>query len=1010
MLSINTKIKQVIKKEMDNLKINYWGSFVFTIIITIVSLNILTLQFANAQVFQSNPSNWLFPDGNSEATKYNPFKSSVQFIDSFTVKWQTNAIKGDVQPLIGNIINNQRLNNNFVFAPNEMAVVSGNEVVVVDARGSVFKYKNSNELQFIKGISVLLDTLQTGLSSDIRNPLVMALETIEHKRDDSLAVTYMLGFDNTLQTPKILKRFAINMREYPDNIYASLRPTFGKRTNGKYLLYSTINIANPKTTSETPVVPEYLRGFTQFESENTLLPYPLADVSDEFENRITLGPEVNFAQPSISSMIDNRLGILLPTYPSPALADVSITNPKVFSTLADRPYTMGFDIEGDIVDEKIEPRNMTDFSNGTRPIFRSYFMELQNSDLPAEPFILVTEEYKGIEGSIGTSRLHLFDKDGVPLIFPNDALNPSFIGGQNHLWSVAVGNVDGNTSNELLPFYPNNRGKEIIATQTTKDFVHPSSKIFILRYNTDDVPKPPPYDNLFPFDTIVSQRINGWVAAVNDLDGNPNNKDEIVLVDGGKLMVIRMRDYENIEFRLGRRFDTVYVRDFGTETINSVAISDIEGDGLSDIIVTTFSSTYILGLPLQNLIQVQAPKGTSGKDNYCIGDTLKVEWNNLLIALGNVNIKFQSLRDTTYFDVNTSSIRDTFALDSIYTIALDVRNDSSFVSYPYFVDTTLMGKQGYFVIESKNSPSKIFDTTKVITINNLVAIKSPLANTAYKVGDEIIFKGQIDCIDSIRVEYLNEAKLWDTLTTQSVRNSLPDYEIISEIPCLNIFNCSGEDSDSLFYYRLITMVSGIEYINSIDSVTILPAVFPIQLDTMTTACPTVEIKWNSSQIEYACDTISISYSVDFGETFSFITEVANLDEKYIWQVPTTLPDSVLLRVCCNNSCIRTDTVITGVKVNYIDIVAPNPFNPYQSELEIVYKVNKSENVTMKIYDSSNRLVKEVIKSQSREPGTAYCEKWNGYTDDGKLANVGTYYIVLEFSDNYREIHPVFLRK
>lgn len=974
------------------------------------SIFLLAYQGSKSQIYRANPSNWIFPDGNSEATKYNPFKSYKQGVDSFLVKWQTDAIKGDVQPLIGNIINDPKLNSSFPFGPNEMVVVIGNEVVIVDARGNVRKFKNSDELQFIKGISVLLDTLQTGLNVSSGDPLVMGLETIEHRREDSLAVTYLLGYDNKLSNSKILKRFAINMREYPDNIYASLKPIFGKLSGGKYLLYSTINIAKPKSTSSNPIVPEFLRGITQFESDNSLLPYPLADVPDLYENRITLGPEVNFAQPSISSMIDNRLGVLLPTYPTLSLKGVSVTNPKIFPTQADKGYLLGFDIEDNFIDEKLDPRDMTDFTNGVRPQFRSYFVELQNSDLPAEPFILVAEEYKGIDSSFGTSRLHLFDKDGVPITYPNDLVNPLFNGGKNHQWSVAVGNIDGDVSNELLPFYPNNRGKEIVVSQSTKDFVYPSSKIFVLRYNSDDVPKPPPYDRLFPFDTIVSHRINGWVAAVSDLDGKADNKDEIVIVDGGKLSVIRMKDYNDVNFRLGRRFDTVYVKDFGTETITAVEVADIEGDGLNDIIVTTFNSTYILGLPLQNLIQVQFPKADTDRKNYCVGDTLNINWSNLLVALGNVNLKFQTLRDTTYFDINSQSQRDTVAIDSLYVLAQDVKNDSSFVSFPYFVDTTLMGKKGYVIVESKNSPNKIFDTTKVITINKLSAKQNVLLKNEYKAGEEIIFTGEVECIDSIRVEYLDESKTWVPLITSEVFSTSPLYSVRGEVPCLNIYSCTGDDIDSLLYYRLITKVGQIEFINSIDSIRIAPSNFPLIFDTLTTSCPSIEIKWSEQDIKYFCDTITISYSVDLGESFNFITQVLSTDENYIWQVPISLPDTVLLRVCCNNSCVRTDTLLTGVKVKYIDIVAPNPFNPYQSELEIVYKVNKTQNVSMKIYDANNRLVKELISNQSRMVGTAYCERWNGYNEDGILSNVGTYYIVLEFEDNYREIHPVFLRK
>src|SRR5690606_28991691 len=116
----------------------------------------------------------------------------------------------------------------------------------------------------------------------------------------------------------------------------------------------------------------------------------------------------------------------------------------------------------------------------------------------------------------------------------------------NHYWSVAVGNVDGISSNEELPYYPNNPGREIIVTQSSRDFAVANSRISVLKYiGNESIPKTsPPNRFLSPFDTICTQRINGWIAAVNDLDGASDQKDEILVVNNSQIMLLQLRDYQ----------------------------------------------------------------------------------------------------------------------------------------------------------------------------------------------------------------------------------------------------------------------------------------------------------------------------------------------------------------------------------------------------------------------------------------------------------------------------------
>lgn len=153
-------------------------------------------------------------------------------------------------------------------------------------------------------------------------------------------------------------------------------------------------------------------------------------------------------------------------------------------------------------------------------------------------------------------------------------------------------------------FYPNIPGKEIIATQSTRDFAYPGSRLMVFRYNSSPYLTPTPLGtSLRNFDTICTYPIQGWLAAVNDLDGQ-DGKDEVVIVSGSSIVVLRMRDYHTPEFYSGNHFQTVFTHKFGNETITSAAVADVDGDGRNDIIVTTNMGMYVTGTPLERTIDL----------------------------------------------------------------------------------------------------------------------------------------------------------------------------------------------------------------------------------------------------------------------------------------------------------------------------------------------------------------------------------------------------------------------
>ncbi len=973
----------------------------------------LTCYYAGfAQFNPASPSNWLYPDGNSQATRYQARRSDVQKIDSLRVKWATSSISGDVQPLIGNVINNDKIFPDFRWAPNEIAAIMGGKLVVVDATGKTHKLTQS--IPFIKSFSVMFDSTKSSLRDSITMPVVLGIETIEFENNrDSLGIAYIAGFDKDADTVRILRRLAIDLRPYAPNVFASIKPVFGRNSSGEMSIYATVNMSQPYAPDPSPATPPYFRGLTQFNS-NTLIPsYPLPDIGDSYKGRMQLGPEVSFAQPSISNVSilgDRKDIIMMPFYSNPDM-NVRINSENIFGapSYGDEVYLLGFDISGKYPTTEIGLTRLIDPfipSENTRPQVRPYYIKLTDARTGLEKdYILLAEEYRGVDGSHGKARLHLFDGLGAPLTYPDDPqMEPPYNGTNDHLWSVATGNIDGNASNQWLPYYPNNPGNEIVVTQSSREFAVPSNRLSILRYNTNLIEKPtPPGTHLSAFDTLATQRINGWVAAVNDIDRGADNKDEIFIVDGSKLRILRMRDYADLQFRDGRPFDTVYTIEFDKQTISNVAVADLEGDGLNDIIVTTYDSTYVIGSEITDIIVVTEPGNNDNVPprDYCPGDEVVLKWRNILRGNHYVNIRFREVINGV-------------ESDSTILVEKDYDNWADSVEYIYTADSLLVGKQGYFIVESSGNPEDIHARSGLVNIHLPLFAADPPEKSEYHAGEDLHLTGNSLCVDTVMFDYSygpDSLRSWVPLDMKELFGN-GGFDINLTLPCVDFYNCMLPDADSIIYIRAISIKGGYKDTAALIPVKLRPAKFPLVYVHPESACPTRTFRWDPMDFDYDCETVSIL--IDNGSsTFSLIDEVPVNKGEFIWNVPVNVPDCVYLRFCCSNSCVRTDTLIDEfgkVRPKYINTVAPNPFTPPIQTAEIVYTVPTETNVTVRVFDQASRLVATLENSVSRQPGVAYCARWDGTRDDGSLADNGMYYVAIELSAGGKEIHPIFVKK
>lgn len=968
--------------------------FSVRIITTFLFVAVLFLPLETfSQLGTASTANWQYPDGDLNGTKYVGTSSNFQYLDSLVVKWSTGEISGDIKPLIGNIVNNNSIRQGFL-APNEITAVMGDHIVIIDGLGRlVTKTRIPSQIIGINEISTLLDTI----SLNSGTTKLLGLATREVETPDSIAHAYIAGYNHTSQKVEILKSLAIDLKDYTPNVFASIRPVFGKKSGDDFLVYANINMSQPEADDPFPVAPPFYRGLAMFNIGNFEDLYPLPDNFDDINSRVTLGPEIPLIPPSINAN-SGDIDILMPLYPSPDL-DVQVQNFVTFETAADTPYLLGFDLSTSDVREGVY-FDVSPFME-QRPRIKPYFIDITDNNTNEETFILLAEEYSGIDGSQGTSRLHLHETDfGDPLTGPpGDMIEPPLTGGQNHYWSVAVGNLDGNSDNEWLPYYPNNRGKELIVTQSSRDFAVASSRLYVLRYNSGPGVEKPTGANefLYPLDTICTQRVNGWIAAVNDLDGDGDNKDEIILVDGTNVRILRMRDYNDIQFRLGRPFDTVAVYSFREQTISNVAIADLEGDGKNDIIVSTFDSTYALGTLIDDTIEMLSLLEDDPLQEFCAGDTINLEWRNIIRAQQKVNIKF-----IPYNNGNPVS-------GSEISLAEGVNNDADTIFYNFTPDEILYNMTGKIRVESSARPDFIFDETELIRINPPLVYNNPLLQEPYYIGEEFRVSGDVSCIDSIYFEYYHPAdSTWNYLGSGVVDNE--QYEFIGELPCLNIFRCDSIDTHQFLDLRSIGTKTIVSDTSDVFSIDIEPAKFKFHMELNETADPTKYISWDTTDIRFFIDTLVIAASGDGGVSFRLIDIVDINDQSYQWNVPLDMPSPVILRLCGAGTCVRSDTLLKDYRPKFINMIAPNPFQPPFQEAEIVYKVPEVTNVNMYIIDQNNAIVKEILNNATRYPEIAYTEKWDGFLNNGVYAANGLYYVVIELSNGNREVNPIFLRK
>jgi flagellar hook assembly protein FlgD len=82
-------------------------------------------------------------------------------------------------------------------------------------------------------------------------------------------------------------------------------------------------------------------------------------------------------------------------------------------------------------------------------------------------------------------------------------------------------------------------------------------------------------------------------------------------------------------------------------------------------------------------------------------------------------------------------------------------------------------------------------------------------------------------------------------------------------------------------------------------------------------------------------------------------------------------------------------------------------NPFRSLGNVAWSVKTAGKVTLKVYDASGRVVRNLVQS-AMKPGR-YSVTWNGKANDGRMVSAGIYFYKLETASGKSEQKVILTR-
>jgi hypothetical protein len=172
----------------------------------------------------------------------------------------------------------------------------------------------------------------------------------------------------------------------------------------------------------------------------------------------------------------------------------------------------------------------------------------------------------------------------------------------------------------------------------------------------------------------------------------------------------------------------------------------------------------------------------------------------------------------------------------------------------------------------------------------------------------------------------------------------------------------------------------------------------------------IELEWGEQykfnaiySSAYKCDITD--YSWDFGDG----TEGEGITVNHSFAQPGTY--EVKLEVTSDNGKTASSTMKVSVGATTEKLPThnfPNPFNPDKDgNTYIRYSISVAADVTIKIYDTGNNLVKKLIDNEPQELTEGYHDiPWDGKNGQGEVVANGVYFVIVETSAGERGIGKI----
>ena len=903
-------------------------------------------------------SRWWSPLGNLGATRHNPVPTASQTAADVKIKWRTNELKNSPVLLVGAI----RTPANEYYQQIVGLEEGSKEIIILRPNGfvdTVFTNRQTN-VQSLK-LTGLFDTLAPTINPTER-PNVIGVGVEQVVIDNTTQPIGLFVDRNGSQIYRLglgageVTRIA--SYEAPNN-NVTILPIAVYRRPQDTLPVSVSIVTQDRFTRHSSNPPRVDTMINSVRKHNLTRGSQLVDTLGQ---PYFLAMKLYETQPAF--LYDNvKKDILL----SLSTRQYSTITPSIFvrgntggSTSSDTAAPISFNVKGTIPERVAYEPAFAGSSIATYSAFPNFILTRVDStgDILIDTNARIISQRK-TPSDISTRRLELKNTTTTLL----SGFEPPGPHDSQEGWNLVTADVDGeapgfpdiNTYEDLV----NNPGSELIITASPNGSSEGGKNwLYVLRWNEAQT-----LGGGRSFYYFTRQLIDGQVIAAGDIIKDANNRQELLLAKGDTLFVLQMKsysfkdDFQNINERDNVPF--LYLKTFALDdSIVSVAIADIEGDGENDIIVSTKSSTYAIGKVQPNPYPFVTDPNPFNQE-YCVQDSLTVVWNR------NVG------EDDTELEAYITGVSGKVEIKGALT-----GDQVRFA--PKDLDTPLTAGNYQIIVRNKEFPY-IADTSESFTIAQGVlgslGFKNDLPFTSGSLLEDTV---STYCLDTVRLQQRIGDGNWIDVQDAVEKLSESQIRIAVPLPCPETTGC-GTGTKQQMSFRVISEADTSDLRSLELRVTSATLSINPGLESLSR---TRTLSWNAES--FPCPELLFLISDDGGENWSSLGSSNTIAESLEIQVPEDFSDTVVVCAQCTDAkeCIYGLVRFQVNKVIRTNYVYPNPFNPAATgpssqDANIVYFLDTPGSVSITIYDASRTVVRKLVTSEKRRAGINRGDKWDG---------------------------------